>query len=82
MSIPYALSARHKGFNRAEIVDANFGEFVTGISLYEFEGSAVDVVDDVGRNIGVPASSITPTPMLINAAGFGPRVPALSEAKT
>lgn len=28
MSIPYALSARHKGFNRAEIVDQNFVEFV------------------------------------------------------
>jgi 2-oxoisovalerate dehydrogenase E1 component len=28
MSIPYALSARHKGFNRAEVVDQNFIEFV------------------------------------------------------
>ncbi len=28
MSIPFALSARHKGFNRAEIVDQNFIEFV------------------------------------------------------
>ena len=25
---PYPLSARHKGFNRAEIVDQNFNEFV------------------------------------------------------
>ena len=28
MSIPFAISARHKGFNRAEIVDQNFIEFV------------------------------------------------------
>src|ERR1700677_4032546 len=28
MSMPFAISARHKGFNRAEIVDQNFTEFV------------------------------------------------------
>ena len=28
MSIPFAIAARHKGFNRAEIVDQNFIEFV------------------------------------------------------
>ncbi len=28
MSIPFAIAARHKGFNRAEIVDQNFMEFV------------------------------------------------------
>jgi 2-oxoisovalerate dehydrogenase E1 component len=28
MSMPFAISARHKGFNRAEIVDQNFLEFV------------------------------------------------------
>ncbi|WP_158885445.1 thiamine pyrophosphate-dependent enzyme [Rhodanobacter sp. L36] len=28
MSIPFAISARHKGFNRAEVVDQNFIEFV------------------------------------------------------
>ena len=28
MSMPFPLSARHKGFNRAEIVDQNFIEFV------------------------------------------------------
>ena len=28
MLIPFAISARHKGFNRAEIVDQNFIEFV------------------------------------------------------
>src|ERR1700735_2488908 len=28
MSTPFAISARHKGFNRAEIVDQNFLEFV------------------------------------------------------
>jgi len=28
MSIPFALSSRHKGFNRAEVVDQNFIEFV------------------------------------------------------
>ncbi len=28
MSIPFAISARHKGFNRAEVVDQNFLEFV------------------------------------------------------
>ncbi|WP_449428043.1 thiamine pyrophosphate-dependent enzyme [Rhodanobacter umsongensis] len=28
MSIPFAIGARHKGFNRAEIVDQNFIEFV------------------------------------------------------
>ena len=28
MSMPYAISARHKGLNRAEIVDRNFSEFV------------------------------------------------------
>jgi Pyruvate/2-oxoglutarate dehydrogenase complex, dehydrogenase (E1) component, eukaryotic type, alpha subunit len=28
MSMPFAISARHKGFNRAEIVDQNFIEFV------------------------------------------------------
>jgi 2-oxoisovalerate dehydrogenase E1 component len=27
-AIPYSLTARHKGFNRAEIVDQNFTEFV------------------------------------------------------
>jgi 2-oxoisovalerate dehydrogenase E1 component len=27
-ALPFALSARHKGFNRAEIVDQNFTEFV------------------------------------------------------
>jgi 2-oxoisovalerate dehydrogenase E1 component len=27
-AIPYSLTARHKGFNRAEIVDQNFKEFV------------------------------------------------------
>jgi 2-oxoisovalerate dehydrogenase E1 component len=27
-AIPFAISARHKGFNRAEIVDQNFTEFV------------------------------------------------------
>ena len=27
-AIPFAISARHKGFNRAEIVDQNFIEFV------------------------------------------------------
>ena len=27
-AIPYALTGRHKGFNRAEIVDQNFTEFV------------------------------------------------------
>ena len=28
MSIPFAIAARHRGFNRAEIVDQNFIEFV------------------------------------------------------
>jgi 2-oxoisovalerate dehydrogenase E1 component len=28
MSIPFSISARHKGFNRAEVVDQNFLEFV------------------------------------------------------
>ncbi|SFS19276.1 2-oxoisovalerate dehydrogenase E1 component [Dyella sp. OK004] len=28
IALPFALSARHKGFNRAEIVDQNFTEFV------------------------------------------------------
>ncbi|QWT20713.1 hypothetical protein KPL74_01585 [Bacillus sp. NP157] len=28
MSVPYTIAARHKGFNRAEIVDQNFVEFV------------------------------------------------------
>jgi 2-oxoisovalerate dehydrogenase E1 component len=28
MSIPFVISARHKGFNRAEVVDQNFIEFV------------------------------------------------------
>ncbi|HEY9131905.1 MAG TPA: thiamine pyrophosphate-dependent enzyme [Dyella sp.] len=28
MSVPFAITARHKGFNRAEIVDQNFTEFV------------------------------------------------------
>ena len=28
MPLPFAISARHKGFNRAEIVDQNFTEFV------------------------------------------------------
>ncbi|HEX7817686.1 thiamine pyrophosphate-dependent enzyme [Dyella sp.] len=28
MSVPFAITARHKGFNRAEIVDQNFVEFV------------------------------------------------------
>jgi len=28
MSVPHAIAARHKGFNRAEIVDQNFVEFV------------------------------------------------------
>jgi 2-oxoisovalerate dehydrogenase E1 component len=28
MSVPYVIPARHKGFNRAEIVDQNFVEFV------------------------------------------------------
>ncbi len=28
MPIPFAITARHKGFNRAEIVDQNFTEFV------------------------------------------------------
>jgi len=27
-ALPFSLSARHKGFNRAEIVDQNFVEFV------------------------------------------------------
>jgi 2-oxoisovalerate dehydrogenase E1 component len=27
-AIPFAISARHKGFNRAEVVDQNFIEFV------------------------------------------------------
>lgn len=27
-AIPFAITARHKGFNRAEIVDQNFTEFV------------------------------------------------------
>ncbi|MEI7036943.1 thiamine pyrophosphate-dependent enzyme [Fulvimonas yonginensis] len=28
MSLPFPITARHKGFNRAEIVDQNFSEFV------------------------------------------------------
>ena len=28
MNIPFAISARHKGLNRAEVVDQNFLEFV------------------------------------------------------
>jgi 2-oxoisovalerate dehydrogenase E1 component len=28
MSLPFPITARHKGFNRAEIVDQNFTEFV------------------------------------------------------
>ena len=27
-AIPFAISSRHKGFNRAEVVDQNFIEFV------------------------------------------------------
>ncbi|HEV7122760.1 MAG TPA: thiamine pyrophosphate-dependent enzyme [Rhodanobacter sp.] len=53
MSLPFTLGARHKGFNRAEIVDQNFIEFVqlwqgeAGIAPRDDEpvlpGSALDV---------------------------------------
>lgn len=41
MSVPFAITARHKGFNRAEIVDQNFTEFVQ-----LWRGDVHDVPDD------------------------------------
>ena len=41
MSIPFTIAARHKGFNRAEIVDQNFIEFVQ-----LWQGEAHDVPRD------------------------------------
>ena len=41
MSVPFAIAARHKGFNRAEIVDQNFIEFVQF-----WQGDVRDTPDD------------------------------------
>ena len=41
MSVPFAITARHKGFNRAEIVDQNFTEFVQF-----WQGDVRDTPDD------------------------------------
>jgi 2-oxoisovalerate dehydrogenase E1 component len=42
MSVPQVIAARHKGFNRAEIVDQNFVEFVLGWSGHVADAPADD----------------------------------------
>ncbi|HTH68658.1 MAG TPA: MFS transporter, partial [Rhodanobacter sp.] len=43
MSLPFTISARHKGFNRAEVVDQNFIEFV---QLWQGEARAAPRDDE------------------------------------